>query len=239
MFDSIWGFLFIPINLLIPMVFCFSGKKFTLPNIKKIVIINGICVFLLYTILRAVEGIEGTPYGVVIWSYVAYMIMKKKCLKKEDDPEHIKIDIETILEESADKHPEVEQTPRVEVKPTPAPKKKPKVAITVIVITVLSILLFFSILFNIIQYIGDNDISKYEEDEQILDLEYSLNAHYWKLSEKAEFLDENIVFVIDGYGKYYFTYDKMIEITEDDDHYEFWAYNKELAIDLGYKAYYN
>lgn len=57
-----------------------------------------------------------------------------------------------------------------------------------------------------------------------------------KNSSKAEFLDENIVFVIDGYGKYYYTYDQMKQVTQGTE-YSYWAYNKEQAIANGYKAW--
>ena len=55
-------------------------------------------------------------------------------------------------------------------------------------------------------------------------------------SNKAEFLDENIVFVLDGYGDYYYTYEQMREVTQGKD-YTFWAYNTENAKYLGYRAW--
>ncbi len=57
--------------------------------------------------------------------------------------------------------------------------------------------------------------------------------------EKAAFLDENIVFVIEGFGNYYFTYDQMISATEKMNTYSFWAYNKAQAISLEYKPVFN
>ncbi len=54
---------------------------------------------------------------------------------------------------------------------------------------------------------------------------------------KIEFYDENIVFVIDGYGNYYYTYDQMEQVTQGIDEYSYWAYNKEQAISLGYKKW--
>lgn len=213
--------------LLVPIIFCIREKPLTLPQIKKIVIINGICVWLICMIIRIEQGIDGTSAVVFLWSYIAYLLMKKKCLKKEDDTEHIKIDIETILEESDDKHPEVKQTPRE--------KMKPKT-----VITVLTILLVLSILLNIIQYIDNNKPGYYMDiDGNVTRLDYDLNDYYWELSEKADFLDSHIVFVIDGYGKYYFTYDEMMERTGGDIYYGIQAYNEEAAIAKGYKAYYN
>ena len=57
------------------------------------------------------------------------------------------------------------------------------------------------------------------------------------LKEKAKFLDNNIVFVIDGYGNYYYTYDQMEEVTRDKGEYYYTAYNIEGAKSLGYKAW--
>jgi len=60
-----------------------------------------------------------------------------------------------------------------------------------------------------------------------------IESEYWLLSEKAEFLDSNIVFVVDNKNsKYYHCYDC--------DYYsnstEYWAYNIELAEYLGHVA---
>lgn len=54
--------------------------------------------------------------------------------------------------------------------------------------------------------------------------------------DKAEFLDENIVFVLDGYGNYYYTYDQVQQVTQGKE-YSYWAYNKAAAIGQGYRAW--
>lgn len=56
-----------------------------------------------------------------------------------------------------------------------------------------------------------------------------------KAESKIDFFDEHVVFVIEGYGNYYYTYDEMIELT-DDGEFTFWAYNEDLAISEGYLA---
>lgn len=68
-------------------------------------------------------------------------------------------------------------------------------------------------------------------------IEYSVPEDYYEISEKVDFYDDNIVFVIEGYGDYYFTYDEMVRVTRYEDEYSYWAYNKEQAISKGYKAY--
>lgn len=53
-------------------------------------------------------------------------------------------------------------------------------------------------------------------------------------SDKLDFYDENIVFVIEGYGNYFFSYDCVQKITGGEE-YSYWAYNKEAAISKGYQ----
>ncbi len=74
-----------------------------------------------------------------------------------------------------------------------------------------------------------NTLSQKEEIKSIIgkhDTDY--------IKEKLDFFDDSIVFVIDGYGKYYYSYDCMMKKTGDKS-FVFWAYNKEAAIDKGYK----
>lgn len=52
------------------------------------------------------------------------------------------------------------------------------------------------------------------------------------IKEKLELFDNSIVFVLEGYGNYYYTYDCAQKITNGS--YSFWAYNKETAISKGY-----
>ena len=42
--------------LIVPTIFCFCRKKFTLSKIKLIVIVNGICVWLIFMIIRINAG---------------------------------------------------------------------------------------------------------------------------------------------------------------------------------------
>lgn len=170
--------------LLVPIIILISGKKLTLPQIKKTVIINGICVWLIFMIIRIESGIDGTSFAVLLWSAVGYSILKRKCL--------IEANAKEIYEPNENTNPKN-------------------------VVKVLAALLAISVIFNIIQLINPKDDAE--------------------VSEKLEFYDEHIVFVIDGYGDYYYTYDQMIYATRNDDYYEFWAYNEEQAIDLGYTAY--
>lgn len=75
--------------------------------------------------------------------------------------------------------------------------------------------------------------NRLESSENIrLSLEKELSDN----SEKIAFFDKYIVFVLEGYGKYYYTYDQMMQVTQGKS-CSFWAYNIEQAEDLGYKSF--
>ena len=84
--------------LLVPTIYCIRGKNLSLSKIKKIVIINGVFVGLIFLIIRIEQGLYGTSAAVFLWSGVAYWMMKKKCLVKEDThkPKYSATKIETI-----------------------------------------------------------------------------------------------------------------------------------------------
>lgn len=52
--------------------------------------------------------------------------------------------------------------------------------------------------------------------------------------EKLKFMNDNIVFKIDGFGNYYYSYDCMMEKVNGN--FTYWAYNKDAAISEGLKA---
>ena len=61
-----------------------------------------------------------------------------------------------------------------------------------------------------------------------------LNDFYLNNLSKVEFIDKNVVFVIKGFGNYYYTYDCMMKKVGNNS-FTYWAYNAEQAIDRGYK----
>lgn len=69
--------------LLVPIIFCLSKKELSNSQIKKLVIVNGVCVWLIFTIIRIENGIDGTSAAVFLWSGIAYWLMRKHCLEKE------------------------------------------------------------------------------------------------------------------------------------------------------------
>ena len=51
---------------------------------------------------------------------------------------------------------------------------------------------------------------------------------------KLNFFDENVVFQLEGYGKYYYTYDCVMKKTNGNE-YSYWAYNIDAAKSKGLK----
>lgn len=122
-----------------------------------------------------------------------------------------------------------------------------------IIIIILTIILFLlvgcTVYFGIIRpknRITDLENQKIELEKKVTSLnnkisklnteKTQLTKDNLKLEIKAKFIDENVVFVLDGYGNYYYTYDQMIQVTQGKS-YSYWAYNKEQAINLGYRAW--
>lgn len=79
----------------------------------------------------------------------------------------------------------------------------------------------------------DEAMWSYKSDSE--DLEDLLNGKtYYYVKNKLDLMDEAIVFEIDGYGNYYYTYDCMMKKVGSSE-YSYWAYNKEQAIGRGLK----
>lgn len=83
---------------------------------------------------------------------------------------------------------------------------------------------------DVIYGCNENDSSWCESQLDSITGEHST----FYVQEKLDFFDENIVFVIEGYGNYYYTYDCVQKIT-DGEEYTYWAYNKEAAKVHGYQ----
>lgn len=80
-------------------------------------------------------------------------------------------------------------------------------------------------------------VSTLREEKNNLSFENSsLKLTNSKNSKKIDFFDKNVVFVLDGYGRYYYTYDQMTQVTQGKS-FSYWAYNVEQAIGLGYRAW--
>lgn len=72
--------------LLVPVIIILSGKKFSEKEIKRIVVINAVVWSILFFLIRSSQGETKVNIApCILWSSVAYAIMKNKCLKKDAD----------------------------------------------------------------------------------------------------------------------------------------------------------
>ena len=131
--------------LLVPITLCICRKKFTLSRIKLIAIVNGICVWLIFMIILINTGKEGASGAVLLWSTVAYFLMKKYCLKNLDNSKPIE-------ENKPIKKYVVTQVKKADLANTQTQKPKKKKLPLIFVIVALSILLIGSVTYNVIQY---------------------------------------------------------------------------------------
>ena len=79
----------------------------------------------------------------------------------------------------------------------------------------------------------EDDMWGYKIDSENLDDLLDGNTYYY-VKNKLDLMDEAIVFQIEEYGNYYYTYDCMMEKVGSSE-YSYWAYNKEQAIGRGLK----
>lgn len=100
---------------------------------------------------------------------------------------------------------------------------KLKVMLIIAIISIIGNGVLFSLYLIEKNNIKEKKVVKYEESEP----ECSI---YDK--QKLDFYDSSVVFVVEGLGNYYYTYDCMMQKVSGD--YTFWAYNREAAIDEGY-----
>ena len=66
--------------LLVPVIFCIRKKSMTKKQIKKVIIINGVCVCLFFGIL-----VGRVTAAVFLWSWVGKKIMERVLLVDEED----------------------------------------------------------------------------------------------------------------------------------------------------------
>jgi DNA-directed RNA polymerase subunit RPC12/RpoP len=74
----------------VPFIMLYKGKTYSLKKIKRIVIINGICVFLLFFLFHLVfrltlnTNTNANPTAAFLWSMIAYKILKKSLCNPDD-----------------------------------------------------------------------------------------------------------------------------------------------------------
>lgn len=126
------------------------------------------------------------------------------------------------------------------------PKEKRKSKLPLILSLALILCSLVCIVFLIIYY--KSDVTKYKDeifklekqlatkDEIIDSYKYDLNKLTGNntiqyMEKKLNFFDNNIVFRIEGFGDYYYTYDCMLKKVNGS--FSYWAYNRERAISEG------
>ena len=125
---------------------------------------------------------------------------------------------------------------------------KPKAKLNILFIT-LTIVFAVSLVGSIIYYNNELASLKKEnkslvkknntlesENEEIHSNLFSIvgTDSVYYVNNKLDFFDENIVFQIEGFGNYYYSYDCMMKKVNGN--YSYWAYNKEAAISKGLRA---
>lgn len=137
--------------LLIPIIFCITSKKFTESQIKKITIINGVVVWLIFAIIRINAGIERTSFAVFLWSAIAYWLMQKRCLLVQDTEHKATNDLKFTVQEQSTSYQTIGAK-------NIRSKKRANWFIVVLVI-----LLIASLAFNIVQYNSHKDDNQWIE----------------------------------------------------------------------------
>ena len=78
--------------LLVPTIICivgyYSKRSYSIKTIKRIVLINGACVWLTLQIISISLGEIGVSAAVFIWSGLAYWLMRKILYKKSAEPKN-------------------------------------------------------------------------------------------------------------------------------------------------------
>lgn len=109
--------------LLVPAIYCIRKQKLPISKIKRIAIVNGACVWLFFSIVRASAGIEGTSAAVFMWSAVGYLLMKKYCLVNSEKND----DTVVLRDDSFATQPQIVHEPVVTPPRQPVPAKMPPV----------------------------------------------------------------------------------------------------------------
>lgn len=170
--------------LFIPTIFCIvehnKRHSYNLKTIKKITIINGACIWFVLQIIRFYSGeTEVSISGVLLWSFVAYWMMKKFLLEK---------DIEL-------KSDEAENNEKIEFEIVDKNEKKRSFKVPLIIVSILLILSFALNLYQLgIQSNMEDSITQ-SNNERI------------KNSEKLDFFDNYVALVVDDGTGWYHKYE--------------------------------
>ena len=209
------------IMTIVPGIFCLMNHgRIENKKGKRICLFNSIILLILSIVLGLISG-KSTLFIGGLGAVLFYLINKWAFVYYQDEPVDNSKKEKVILKEEVKKE-------KIKLS-----KKSLKFKKTETLSVVLLILLMLSIILNI--YLSTKKDSAKNEpttDDKCM----TFTSCFFEYSDeitKAEFLDENIVFVIDGYGNNYYTYDCMQKVTNGNE-YSYRAYNEKMAISNGY-----
>lgn len=231
--------------MVIPTFIKTLNKTYTNKEANIICLLNSIVVCIFFIILREALGII-QPKIVGGPALFYYFINKHHLLKGTSS----KKDNQTNVEMSqASNERNSKNNINLKQKKHKREKKKYNINYRLLIIILISVLIaifLFIGTYFLVDYIdslkyqiesSQNSYNSIKTRYETLRKEYSdKQLEYQAKDAKIDFFDEHIVFVLDGYGNYYYTYDQMKQVTQGKE-YSFGAYNKEAAISKGYKAF--
>ena len=222
--------------MIIPIIFRIKKKEgYEKKTALKIALINSIVVWFIYCLIKASQNMKQISGAAFLYFGINYAILIKRKDIKNENTEQEKEDDEKndILEEQKKKEDNCNRQYKEE-------NKRSYFYIIILLIIILLGLIGY-IIWNNNQTNKKNELIRddlintlSEKNAELSSEKEDLELKNSQLKEKADFLDENIVFVIDGYGDYYYTYDQMEKVTQGEDEYYYCAYNVESAIAEGY-----
>lgn len=231
--------------LIVPVLYVLRGDYISKEKRRKIIFTNGLIVFTFFSIIHIESGSDdiANVSPAILWSSIGWFMLTKK-----SSTPPIQEDIEATTNNTVVEHyfplNEIEQPTQDKQNNTPVFNESTEILKQTTTksnswLTIALILIAIALLVgNMVQY---NIILDQKETITGLKDDLSSNISFYEdrifeNAEKIAFYDSSIVFVIDGYGNYYYTYDEMMQVTQGVD-FSFWAYNLEQAKSLGYKAW--
>lgn len=222
--------------LLVPVIISLRGKQYTQSQIKKISIINGIAVYIVFSIIiiSSSTGETANVAACFLWSSVGNWIMKKKCLSK---------DYVSPVKYCVHCGSEIDNKTKRCINCNKKAKKSFVFFFFFTVFLFILVVLLASELdssHNDIENLNIRVMNLERSRENLKDNYRDLNGENKNLKKQIDeyeaeidFYDEHVVFVLEGYGNYYYTYDQVQEVT-DGKRFSFWVYSNLSAKEEGY-----
>lgn len=216
-------------------------KIYTNKEANKICLLNSIGVCIFFIILREILGIiQPTIMGGAAIFY--YFINRHYILKDTSSKIETQTNIDTVKISGENNY-------KGNIKPKKQKRKKFNINYNLLLVILFSLLvaifLFIGIYF-LVEYINSlknqientqNSYNSIKTRYETLNQEYSNKKLEYQVKDtKIEFFDKYVVFVLDGYGNYYYTYDQMRQVTNGKS-VSFSVYNISSATANGYKAF--